>query len=152
VGERALLDGALLILGVTDHRVRVGAFAALLIGLVKGSWRRASFGDPTSERLWQWALCLGIALAIVLAVRPVRATPGGLRGVGARLTVAPGRLRAGAARAWQEIVVEGWDDELQMIRERAALAYGRLLAPGDRAIAGILIDISTSAASPTSPR
>ena len=41
------LDGALLILGVTDHRVRVGAFAALLIGLVKGSWRRASFAHST---------------------------------------------------------------------------------------------------------
>ena len=30
------LDGAITILGVTDHRVRVGAFAALLLGLVVG--------------------------------------------------------------------------------------------------------------------
>jgi tetratricopeptide (TPR) repeat protein len=136
------LDGALLILGMTDHRVRVGAFAALLIGLVQASWRRASFGDPTSERLWQWVLCLGIALAIVLAVRLVSATPDGLRGVGAWLVVAPGRLRAGAARAWQEIVVEGWDDELQMVREHVALAYGRLLGLlAIATIAGILIDI-----------
>jgi hypothetical protein len=136
------LDGALVILGVSDHRVRVGAFAALLLGLARASWRRASFGDPTSERLWQWVLWLGVALAIALAVLVVRATPGGLRGVRAWLAAAPGRLRAGAARAWQEIVVEGWDDELQMIRERVTLAYGRLLGLlAIATIAGILIDI-----------
>ena len=136
------LDGALLILGVKDHRARAGAFAALLIGLVQASWRRASFGDPTSQRLWQWVFCLGIALAIWLAVQLVRATPGGLRGVGAWLAAAPGRLRTRAARAWQEIVVEGWDDELQMVRERVILAYGRLLGLlAIATIAGILIDI-----------
>src|SRR5262245_13988140 len=136
------LDGALMILGVNDHRVRVGAFAALLLALARASWRRASFGDPTSERLWEWVLWTGIALAIVLAVLLVRAAPGGIRGAGAWLAAAPGRLRARAARAWQEIVVEGWDDELQMVRERVSLAYGRLLGiVAVATIAVILIDI-----------
>src|SRR5262245_47204299 len=136
------LDGALLVLGVTNHRVRIGAFAALLMGLAQASWRRASFGDPTSERLWQWVLCLGIALLIWLAVGLVRATPGGLRGVGVWLAAAPGRLRAGAARAWQEIVVEGWDDELEMVRQRVTHAYGGLLGLlAIATIAWILIDI-----------
>ena len=119
-----------------------GAFAALLIGLVQASWRRASFGDPTSERLWQWVFCLGIALAIWLCGAAGARRPAACAGSGPGWPPRRAGSRAGAARAWQEIVVEGWDDELQMVRERAALAYGRLLGLWrSRRSPGILIDI-----------
>jgi tetratricopeptide (TPR) repeat protein len=136
------LDGALVILGLHDHRVRMGAFAILLLGLARASWRRASFGDPTSERLWDWVFWVGVALAIALLIRLVRAAPGGARGAAVWLAAAPGRLRALTARAWREIVIDGWDDELMLVRERVTLAYGRLLGLlAIVTIAGILIDI-----------
>ena len=51
-------------------------------------------------------------------------------------------LRLAAGRAWQQIVVEGWEDELTMVRERVSLAYGRLLGLlAVATIAGTLIDI-----------
>ncbi len=136
------VDGAITILGVTDHRVRVGAFAALLLGLARGSWRRASFGDPTSEWLWSWVFWVGVALAVALLVLMVRAAPGGVRGAWAWLGTAPSRLRRAAAKAWQEIVVDGWEDELQMVREQISRASGRLLGLlAIATIAGILVDI-----------
>jgi tetratricopeptide (TPR) repeat protein len=120
------LDGAITILGLTDHRVRIGAFAALLLGL---SWaaRSRSFGDPMSERLWAWVLGAGVALLIALLVLLVRAAPGGARGAWPWLSALPRRARLAAGYAWQEIVVEGWEDELTMVRERVSREYGRLL-------------------------
>ena len=136
------LDGAITILGVNEHRVRVGAFAALLLGLSWAARRRASFGDPTSERLWDWVFWGGIALGIALLVLLVRAAPGGARGAWSWLASAPPRVRLAAGRAWQQIVVEGWEDELEMVRERVSLAYGRLLGLlAVATIAGTLIDI-----------
>jgi tetratricopeptide (TPR) repeat protein len=122
-----LLDGAITILGVTDRRVRVGAFAVLLVGL---SWaaRSRSFGDPMSERLWTWVFGAGVVLFLAFGVLLVRAAPGGARGAWPWLVSLPRRARLAAAHAWQEIVVEGWEDELTMVRERVAQEYGRLLA------------------------
>ena len=95
------LDGAITILGLNDHRVRVGAFAALLLGLSWSARRRASFGDPTSERLWDWVFWGGVALSVALLVLLVRATPGGARGAWSWLRVgaasSPSRCRAGVA-------------------------------------------------------
>ena len=121
------LDGAITILGVTDRRVRVGAFAVLLVGL---SWaaRSRSFGDPMSERLWAWVFGAGVVLLLAFGVLLVRAAPGGARGAWPWLASLPRRARLAAAYAWQEIVVEGWEDELTMVRERVSQEYGRLLA------------------------
>ena len=136
------LDGAITILGVNDHRVRVGAFAALLLGLSWSARNRASFGDPTSERLWSWVFWGGVALGVALLVLFVRAAPGGARGAWSWLASAPHRVRLAAAQAWQQVVIEGWEDELMMVRERVSLAYGRLLGLlAVATIAATLIDI-----------
>jgi tetratricopeptide (TPR) repeat protein len=121
------VDGVITILGVTDRRVRVGAFAILLVAL---SWtaRSRSFGDPTSERLWTWVFGAGVVLFVALGVLLVRAAPGGVRGAWPWLVSLPHRARLAAAYAWREIVVEGWEDELAMVRERVSQEYGRLLA------------------------
>jgi tetratricopeptide (TPR) repeat protein len=135
------LDGAITILGVNDRRVRVGAFAVLLLGLARAA-RSRSFGDPMSEWLWTWVFGCGVALGVVLLVLVARAAPGGARGAWTWLASAPGRLRLAARRAWQEVVVEGWEDELTMVRERVTRDYGRLLGLLALAtIAGTLIDI-----------
>ena len=136
------LDGAITILGVTDHRVRVGAFAALLLGLAAAARRRTSFGDPTSEHLWAWVFLGGVALLVALVVLLVRAAPGGVRGAWSWLVSLPRRARLAAAYAWQEIVVEGWEDELTMVRERVSQEYARLLGLlALVTIGGTLIDI-----------
>ena len=83
------LDGAITILGVNDHRVRVGAFAALLLGLARAARRRASFGDPTSERLWTWVFWM--------RRRPGRRAPGAAGSRGARGR--PGRVDLARVRA-----------------------------------------------------
>ena len=121
------LDGAITILGVTDRRVRVGAFAVLLVGLAWAA-RSRSFGDPMSERLWAWVFGAGVVLLLAFGVLLVRAAPGGARGAWPWLASLPRRARLAAAYAWQEIVVEGWEDELTMVRERVSQEYGRLLA------------------------
>jgi tetratricopeptide (TPR) repeat protein len=120
------LDGAITILGVTDRRVRVGAFAVLLVGL---SWaaRSRSYGDPLSERLWTWVFGAGVLLFLALGVLLLRAAPGGARGAWPWLASLPRRARLAAASAWQEVVVEGWEDELTMVRERVSREYARLL-------------------------
>jgi tetratricopeptide (TPR) repeat protein len=121
------VDGAITILGVTDRRVRVGAFAVLLIGLSWAAHSR-SFGDPMSERLWTWVFSAGVLLFLAFGVLVVRAAPGGVRGAWPWLVSLPRRAGLAAAYAWQEIVVEGWEDELTMVRERVSREYGRLLA------------------------
>jgi tetratricopeptide (TPR) repeat protein len=120
------LDGAITILGVNDHRMRVGAFAALLLGLALAA-RSRFFGDPMSERLWTWVFGCGVALLIALLVLLVRAAPGGARGAWPWIAALPRRARLVAAQAWQQIVIEGWEDELTMVRERVSQEYARLL-------------------------
>ena len=136
------LDGAITILGMTDHRVRAGAFAVLLLGLASAARHRATFGDPTSERLWAWVFGGGVALSVAVVVLLVHAIPGGARGVWSWLVSAPSRVRLAVGQAWQHTVVEGWHDDLMAARARIPLAYGRLLGLLALAtIAATLIDI-----------
>ena len=97
------LDGAITILGLNDHRVRVGAFAALLLGLSWAARNRASFGDPTSERLWDWVFWGGVALSVAA---PGAAGSRGARRRSGRLVLARVRAESSPARCRASVATD----------------------------------------------
>ena len=124
----------------------------LLFGL---SWAATPSGvlhRPDVERLWTWLFRGSVLLGLAVLVSFVLAAAGGARGAWRWLAAAPRRAGLAPDRARQQIVVEGWEDELTMAREHVPHTYGRLL--GLLALATIAADadrhLLSSAASRTS--
>ena len=147
------LDSAITILGVNEHRVRVApssglAHRPLFGGAAPGILRRPDIRtsvDRVPAAAFAWASRSWCCW--------VRAAPR-RRWVAWRwLVSAPPRVRLAAGRAWQQIVVEGWEDELEMVAGpwphvpgACSVCWRWRRSPGPSSTS------STSAASPTSPR